>query len=74
MTIALIKWKAMQAAKRTIFWVRQFSGDASYENYLRSVQRGLLRHRSATDRKPLSPLEFYLDSARRRYSTPSRCC
>jgi len=68
-------------------WIRQVSGDAAYENYLRSkrriadvtcvdprtIQAG---HCSthATSAQPLSRSEFYLDALRRRYSTVSRCC
>jgi uncharacterized short protein YbdD (DUF466 family) len=51
-------------------WLRQVSGDAAYENYLRSATR-----RTALEPvPPLSRSEFYLDSIRRRYSTVSRCC
>ncbi|HXA77049.1 MAG TPA: hypothetical protein VNV41_07930 [Candidatus Acidoferrales bacterium] len=58
-------------------WVRQVSGDAAYENYLRQAIRGgqneVLSGASAVA-APLSRAEFYLDSLRRRYSTVSRCC
>ena len=47
-------------------WLRQVSGDAAYENYL--------RHASASRCLPLTRSQFYVDSARRQYSTPSRCC
>jgi Selenoprotein, putative len=46
-------------------WLRQVSGDAAYENYLRCAGRSV---------PPLSRAAFYLDSLRRRYSTVSRCC
>lgn len=49
-------------------WLRQVSGDAAYENYLRSAAR------HADSGSPLSRAEFYLDSLRRRYSSVSRCC
>ena len=49
-------------------WLRQVSGDAAYENYVRratpSPAAGAL----------LSREEFYLDALRRRYSGVSRCC
>jgi uncharacterized short protein YbdD (DUF466 family) len=58
-------------------WVRQVSGDAAYENYLRHAIHGrqneVLSGASAVA-TPLSRAEFYLDSLRRRYSTVSRCC
>jgi uncharacterized short protein YbdD (DUF466 family) len=67
-------------------WIRQVSGDAAYENYLRSarrvaemacvdsrtVQAGCSTH--ATSAQPLTREEFYLHALRRRYSTVSRCC
>jgi uncharacterized short protein YbdD (DUF466 family) len=49
-------------------WLRQVSGDAAYENYLRSAAS------HPDSGSPLSRAEFYLDSLRRRYSTVSRCC
>jgi uncharacterized short protein YbdD (DUF466 family) len=60
------------ALARAWWWLRQVSGDAAYENYLRSRRR-------ATPARPhcgriASREEFYLDSLRRRYSGPSRCC
>lgn len=44
--------------------VRQWSGDAAYETYLARTGEGLRLTREA----------FYLDSLRRRYRGPSRCC
>ena len=61
------------ALRRAIWWVRQVTGDAAYENYLRCVRRESVFD-SSPGRKLLSREEFYLDSIRRRYSTPSRCC
>ena len=70
-------------------WIRQVSGDAAYENYLRSTQRvaqaDVARADArtvqsgccsthATSVQPLTRSEFYLDALRRRYSTVSRCC
>ena len=54
-------------------WLRQVSGDAAYENYLRAAARRSAAAGSSSTR-PLSRREFYLDSLRRRYSTVSRCC
>ena len=64
------------AVRCALWWVRQVSGDAAYENYLRCVCHGRAptAPEPRTAPKPLSPKEFYLDSVRRRYSTPSRCC
>ena len=44
--------------------VREWSGDAAYETYLAR----------AGDGPRLSREDFYLDSLRRRYSGPTRCC
>jgi uncharacterized short protein YbdD (DUF466 family) len=55
-------------------WLRQVSGDAAYENYLRSAARHTGSGSPGAPAPPLSRVEFYLDSLRRRYSTVSRCC
>jgi uncharacterized short protein YbdD (DUF466 family) len=59
---------ADRAFRRVWSWLRQVTGDAAYENYLRATRRDGRRSRV------LSPSEFYLDALRRRYSTHSRCC
>ena len=68
-------------------WIRQVSGDAAYENYLRSTGRiagmapaagAFAMHAgcsaSAEFVQPLTREEFYLRALQRRYSTVSRCC
>ena len=45
-------------------FIREWSGDAAYETYLAR----------AGEAPPLSREEFYLDSLRRRYRQPNRCC
>ncbi len=58
-------------------WLRQVSGDAAYDNYLRSMRRAAACDspgRAGTAHAPLSRADFYLDALRRRYSTISRCC
>ncbi len=73
----------MSAALRKLWWfVRQASGDAAYENYLRSAGGGPPGRRtsasgSCDDRGAAavqSEEEFYLDALRRRYTGVSRCC
>jgi uncharacterized short protein YbdD (DUF466 family) len=75
-------------SRATWLWIRQVSGDAAYENYLRSTRRvaqaemartgsctmqaGCSAH--ATSAQMLTREEFYLHALRRRYSTVSRCC
>ena len=54
------------AMRRLWWWLRQVSGDSAYETYLHAA--------AGTPGEPLTRSQFYLDSARRQYSTPSRCC
>ena len=63
------------------WWLREVSGDAAYENYLRSAARKRKECRTpdlgiggGASRPPMSRHEFYLDTLRRRYSGVSRCC
>jgi len=57
------------------WYVRQVSGDADYENYLRAAARhGCCPGESSSAAPPLSAEEFYLDRQRRKYNTVSRCC
>ena len=71
-------WK--QATRLRLAWsrLRQVSGDAAYENYLRCARRGVppdvIGDCNSSSGPPLSRAEFYIDSLRRRYSTVSRCC
>jgi hypothetical protein len=58
-------------------WLRQVSGDAAYDNYLRSMRRSAAYDSLGSPkaaRAPLSRADFYLDALRRRYSNISRCC
>ena len=67
-------WKILGSARREgWYWLRQVSGDAAYENYLRCTRRDVCASELAVS-PPLSPAEFYLDALRRRYSSVSRCC
>jgi uncharacterized short protein YbdD (DUF466 family) len=52
------------ALRRAWALLREWSGDAAYETYLAR----------AGGKPPLSRKEFYLDSLRRRYRQPNRCC
>jgi uncharacterized short protein YbdD (DUF466 family) len=62
--MSAIRW-GVGRLQRAWNWLRQVSGDAAYENYLRSPGRSA---------SPLTRDQFYLDSVRRRYSSVSRCC
>ena len=52
------------------FWrgLREWSGDAAYDRYLRAIETKHCRH------APLTPAEFYIEQLNRRYSRPNRCC
>jgi uncharacterized short protein YbdD (DUF466 family) len=52
------------ALRRAWRHLREWSGDAAYETYLEH----------AREEVRLSREEFYLDSLRRRYRQPNRCC
>ncbi|HXO88442.1 MAG TPA: YbdD/YjiX family protein [Candidatus Acidoferrales bacterium] len=54
--------------KRAWSWLRQVTGDAAYDNYLRHAVR------TTEGKQSLTRAEFYRESLRRRYSTISRCC
>lgn len=47
--------------------LRQWSGDAAYETYVRCARR----HHAA---QVLSREEFYVEQLKRKYSRVSRCC
>ena len=51
------------------FWqgVREWSGDAAYETYVRCAAR-------AHEGRVLSREQFYVEQLKRRYSRVSRCC
>ncbi len=62
-TVADSARKAWQTAWQ---WLRQVSGDAAYENYIRSTSQQLHR--------PLSREAFYCESLERKYARINRCC
>jgi hypothetical protein len=51
------------------FWfgLRQWCGDAAYENYKKCAMR-------AGHGKLQSPAEFYVEQLNKKYSRPNRCC
>jgi uncharacterized short protein YbdD (DUF466 family) len=59
---------SLRLLKRAWSWLREITGDAAYDNYLRHALRNTGGGQS------LSRAEFYQESLRRRYSTISRCC
>jgi hypothetical protein len=62
---------ARRALAQTWWWLRQVTGDAAYENYLRSMGPA----KAASDGVAhLDERSFYLDQLQRRYSRLNRCC
>ena len=66
--------KAVGLLRGAWSWLRQVSGDAAYENYLRCNTSSADPGASTAPAPLLSRGEFYLDSLLRRYSSVSRCC
>jgi len=54
-----------------VLWraLREWSGDAAYEHYLRAC-----RAAPSENPAPLSRADFYVEQLERRYSRPNRCC
>jgi uncharacterized short protein YbdD (DUF466 family) len=76
-----LQTSALHFGRKLWWYLRQVSGDAAYENYLRRAEArfgcpGSLPHRSdACGCAPLlSAEQFFLDLLRRRYSGVNRCC
>ncbi len=79
-----------EVLRKAWWWLRQVSGDAAYENYVRwAASRRLaarlalpgqdsgLPARDAADcghAAVLSPEDFYVEMLKRRYARASRCC
>lgn len=59
------------AFRRFTWWLRQLSGDAAYENYVRAYEK-----RAAAEASPplFSRRDFYLEKVERQFSKPNRCC
>jgi uncharacterized short protein YbdD (DUF466 family) len=55
-------------ARRIWRGLREWCGDAAYENYLRS------KSKQSGSCRTLTPAEFYVEQLNRRYSRPNRCC
>lgn len=53
------------------WWLREVSGDAAYEDYLRRSRRS---EAATCAGPPLTREQYYLDALRRRYTSVSRCC
>ena len=65
--------RAAAVIRKCWWWVRQVTGDAAYENYLRSRSRAV--HAAGEGCGGLlSAEEFYLEKLRHKYMGISRCC
>jgi hypothetical protein len=58
------------------WWLRQVSGDADYENYMRRSWSGSCAGGSEdrVSSAAISAEEFYLENLRRKHSRINRCC
>jgi uncharacterized short protein YbdD (DUF466 family) len=75
--MSVLRVHAVGFARSAWTWLRQVTGDAAYDNYLRSMERAAACDSIApkhAGNQPLSRADFYLDVLRRRYSSVSRCC
>ena len=69
------KWR--EGLARLWWWLRQMTGDAAYENYVRRMiqEKAVVSERGVSSCGiELTPEEFYLDRLRRKYSRVNRCC
>lgn len=58
------------------WWLRQVSGDAAYENYLRHVARESGQGTSGAGHSSgvVTAKQFYIDRLQRKFARVSRCC
>ncbi len=64
---------ANRALRKAWQWLREVTGDAAYENYLRHCAAIEAGESSSVDKR-MTRAEFYSDALRRKYSTINRCC
>ncbi len=65
---------ARVAACKTWWWLRQVTGDAAYENYLRSASGASEAARLEQQGAILTRQKFFLEVLERKYTGISRCC
>ena len=65
--------QANRALRKAWQWLREVTGDAAYENYLRRCAANESGANSLADKK-MTREEFYSDALHRKYSTINRCC
>ncbi len=60
--------RKMKTLKKVLAYVREFLGEGAYARYYQHLLQAGRAEAIPT------PENFYLESLRRRYSKPSRCC
>ena len=73
---AHVRQRLVWIAGNLWWWLRQVSGDADYENYVRRDSRnsGAGGNEDCVSRAAISAEEFYLENLRRKHSRINRCC
>lgn len=74
--LARLRQRLLWIAGNLWWWLRQVSGDADYENYVRRGSRDSCSGGSEdpVSRRAISAEEFYLENLRRKHSRINRCC
>jgi hypothetical protein len=74
--LARVRQRLLWIAANLWWWLRQVSGDADYENYMRRGSRDSCAGGSEdrVSRGAISAEEFYLENLRRKHSRINRCC
>jgi hypothetical protein len=68
-----VRQRLLWIAGNLWWWLRQVSGDADYENYMRRGSRAG-GSEDRVFRVVISAEEFYLENLRRKHSRINRCC
>jgi hypothetical protein len=74
--LARFRQRLLGIAENLWWWLRQVSGDADYENYMRRGSRDSCAsiNQDRVSRGAISAEEFYLENLRRKHSRINRCC
>lgn len=74
--LARVRQRLLWIAGNLWWWLRQVSGDADYENYMRRGSRDSCPsiNQNRVSRGAISAEEFYLENLRRKHSRINRCC
>ena len=74
--LARVRQRLLWIVGNVWWWLRQVSGDADYENYMRRGSRDSCAGGSEVrcSLGAISAEEFYLENLRRKHSRINRCC